>query len=116
MANLPMQPSTVSNPSNPIDVMNPFGNIPAQGTLEAILMVKNSMFSGFLGSLYKTFLYGDEQFNTQVIPNEPQETNTLEWRSQRYTSGTNQAQNDEKFNENTENWLLVQDQEIIDKI
>ena len=63
-------------------------NRPNKHSLEGMLHVKNSKFSGFLSSLYQTFLYGDELYDTQVVVSKEQlsdrERNWLEKRNQRY--------------------------------
>ena len=66
----------------------PFFNRPRKDSLEGLLAVKNSKFSSFLSSFYQTFLYGDEQFDIDVVESSEQLTNLekhwLEKRRERY--------------------------------
>ena len=68
----------------------PFFNPPNQNSLEGMLLVKNSKFSGFLSALYKTFLYGDEQYDIEVVESKDQlshlEKHWLEKRTERYNA------------------------------
>lgn len=73
---------------NQTGIKNPFLNLPDKQSLEGMLHVKKSKFSGFLSSLYQTFLYGDELYDTQVVVDRDQlsdrERHWLEKRNQRY--------------------------------
>ena len=95
--------TTTSEPASPppntdsIGILNPFLNTPSSGSLESLLMIKNSMFSGFLGSLYQTFLYGDEKYNTRLVDDQStREDSWQEHHNPRFTNRQDPVESDQE--------------------